>query len=151
MTHDETHPPLSETTGSPALGSETADSRELHNPLRAAGAILLWAACFTGCSLLIEKGLAGDGIFPWLVGSIPFIPAVMVLLAYARFLREADELQRLIQLQALALGFGGAFFALAGYEIFEKLGAPEAGFSELMVAQAIFYSIGIWVGWRRYR
>ena len=73
------------------------------------------------------------------------------LLALGRFLREADELQRTIQLQALALGFGAGFFALPGYRIFERLGAPAADIADFTMVMAFFYVIGAFLGWRRYR
>jgi hypothetical protein len=91
------------------------------------------------------------GPVSWLLAALPSVAGFFVLIAYGRFLREADELQRIIQLQALALGFGGTFFALAGYRVFERLGAPAGGFDEITLVMALFYSIAIFLGWWRYR
>ena len=63
----------------------------------------------------------------------------------------ADELQRVIHLEALALGFGGGAIAVCGYRLFERLGAPSADISDAALALAIFYSIGLVRGSWRYR
>ena len=47
-----------------------------------------------------------------------------MVLTYIRFVRDADELQKSIQLHALAFGFGATWLAMTGYGLFEELGAP---------------------------
>ena len=79
------------------------------------------------------------------------LAAVFLVLIYSRFLREADEFQRTVQLQALALGFGGGFFTICGYSLFERAGAPAVSGPDLAVAMPLFYVLGIFLGWRRYR
>ena len=110
-----------------------------------------WAVCFAGGSQLIKRELLPAGPIPWVVALLPNVVAVLVIVAYARFLREADELQRVVQLQALALGFGGTFFALSGYRILERLGAPAADIGDFAVVMAVLYAVGSVLGWRRYR
>lgn len=72
------------------------------------------------------------------------------LVSFGRFLRQADELQRSIQLQALALGFGVGLFAGFGYRLLEGLGVPPATTSDISVFMAFFYFVGLWLGRRRY-
>jgi hypothetical protein len=105
----------------------------------------------TAGSLLIKREVLPVGAVRWTVAALPCVAAVLVLAAYARFLREADELQRLIQLEALALGFGGAFFAVMGYQLFERLGALTLDAGDLGIVMALLYSLGGLLGWRRYR
>jgi hypothetical protein len=112
---------------------------------------LAWALLFTGGSQLIKRDLLPPGAIPWLVAALPSVVGIFVLVAYGRFLREADELQRLIHLEALALGFAGGWIAICGYRIFERLGAPTADIADATIALAIFYAIGIVRGSRRYR
>ena len=56
-----------------------------------------------------DRGLAS--ISPWMYGLlvIPLAACVAMIKAYLRFLREADELVRLVLLRAAAIGFGVAF------------------------------------------
>jgi hypothetical protein len=114
-------------------------------------ALAAWAALFVAASQLIKRDLLPAGAIPWVVAALPTVAGAFVILAYARFLREADELQRTVQLRALALGFGGGWFVMTGYRIFERLGAPPADGADFTLALAVCYSIGILLGWRRYR
>ncbi len=125
--------------------------RGRRNELRFAGLTLVWAVCFTGGTYLIKSDLLPAGPIPWVVAAVPSVAAVFVLVEYARFLRQADELQRLIQLQALGLGFGGGFFVIVGYLQFEKLGAPTVSCTDLLAVMPLLYVVGTLMGWRRYR
>lgn len=125
--------------------------RDRRNQTRMLVTLAVWAVCFVGASYSIKHELLTDGILAWLVAAAPTVVGLFVLLAYARFLREADELQRLIQLQALALGFGAGWLAISGYPIFERLGAPAADPGDFIFVMAIFYSLGSVAGVWRYR
>src|SRR5690606_33889580 len=83
-----------------------------------------WALCFTGAMQVIKSGLVTHRPIAWVVAAVPSIASIWMLVAYTRYLREADELQRLLQLQAMGWGFGGGFFLICGYLLFESLGAP---------------------------
>jgi hypothetical protein len=100
---------------------------------------------------LIKRDLLPDGPIPWVVAALPSVVGVFVLIAFGRFLREADELQRVIHLQALALGFGGGWFAICGYRIFERLGAPTVDVADFTIVMALLYMVGLVLGSRRYR
>ena len=67
-----------------------------------------------------------------------------MMLAYRRFLQNADELQRRIQLEALALGFGAALVGAAAYRLLERAGAiGGTGASNLIMIMAVAYSVGV--------
>ncbi len=125
--------------------------RDRRNQLRLLWAVGAWALSFSGVSQMIKRDLLPAGPVPWMLAVVPCILGVVVLIAYVRFLREADELQRIIQLQALAFGFGGTYFALTGYRVFERLGAPVAGLNDATLLMLVFYSIAVFAGWKRYR
>lgn len=110
-----------------------------------------WAVAFTTASQLTKRGVVTEGPLAWLLAALPFLFGAGVMLAYARYLRETDELQRLIQLQALALGWGGTFFVIGGYEVLERLGAPVGEFDDATMVMAVFYVLGTVLAWRRYR
>ena len=130
------------------VGNTARDRRNLKRLLWVS---LAWAVLFTGGSQLIKRDLLPGGAIPWVVAALPSVVGIFVLVAYARFLREADELQRVIHLQALALGFGGGWVAVCGYRIFERVGAPTADIADATLALAVFYAIGIVRGTWRYR
>lgn len=129
-----------------------ADSRrERRRDVRLAGASLAWAVCFAGARSLIKHGLLPGGAVPWLVAALPTVAGVILLAAYRRYLREIDELQRAIQVRALAFGFGGGFLGICGYVTFQPLGAPQVDPVSLLVVMPVLYAIGILVGSGRYR
>ena len=75
-----------------------------------------------------------------------------MILAYKRFLKELDEMERKIQLDALALSIGVTLVAFGGVSILEKAGmVPELEASHLIVLIALTYMAGIIVGRIRYQ
>jgi drug/metabolite transporter (DMT)-like permease len=119
--------------------------------IRLAGYFLGWALSFVGATYLIEHGLLPNRPVALLVAVLPSVAAVFVLAAYTRYLREADELERLIQLQAMGWGLGGGFFAICGYLLFEPLGAPALATATLASLMPVLFAIGILAGRWRYR
>ena len=106
---------------------------------------LVWAVSLVGSTFLLTiERLSGP--IAWLVAALPSIAAVFVLVAFLRFLQAADEVQRTIQLQALALACGGGFFLITGYRQFEKLGAPAT--DDLLAVFPFLYIFGIFLAWQ---
>ena len=125
--------------------------RDRRNQRLFIGITLAWAVGFVGISKLIELGALPAGPLAWVVAALPTLLGIAVIVVYARFLRQADELQRLIQLEALALGFGGGLFALLGYRVFERLGAPSLALDDATMVMVGLYVLGVILGLRRYR
>jgi predicted membrane-bound spermidine synthase len=129
-------------------GSES-DRRNQYRFLRWAAA---WAVSFVGASWLLRAADVGlDGWTVWAVAVAPNLLAVAAGAAYVRFLREADELIRRIQLEALAIGFATALFVGLGYALLEHAGAPELGVGNLTVVMMVAFALGGLVGLKRYR
>ena len=125
--------------------------RDRRNLRRFLWALGTWAVLFAGGSQLLKRGLVPEGPLSWMVAALAAASGLLVLAAYSRFLSEADELQRLIQFQALSVGFGGTYFAIAGYQVVARAGAPAADISDVFVVMSLLYSIGLVLGQRRYR
>jgi len=143
---------MSEETGKPAwVSCEASGPRDRRNQRRMLGASLVWVLAFLGATLVIKKELLAAGPLLWGVAAIPGVLGVAVVLAYGRFLQETDELERLIQLQALALGFGGGLFAIYAYWMFQRLGAPALDLPGATVIMIGLYMLGVVLGRRRYR
>jgi len=129
-------------------GDMTASDRRNLN--RANVWLAFWLVSFAASTFIIKSEVTSTGIVGWIVAAIPTVVGLGAMLAYGRYLRQADELQRRIQLQALAVGFGVAFFFGFGYPLLEKVGAPTADISDVSVLMAFFYFVGLWLGRRRY-
>jgi len=125
--------------------------RDRRNLFRFAALMVAWAAAFTGGMALIRSDVVPDGPIAWGLAALNLALAAAALLGYVRFLRQADELQRRIHLQALALGFGGGWLSVAGYRLFELLGAPYVDRGSVAFVMALLYTLGIVLGQRRYR
>jgi len=70
--------------------------------------------------------------------------------SYLVFLRQADELLRRIQTEALAMGFAaGAVFSLL-YPLFAGLGAPRLGENVTAAVMMLSWGAASWIGTRRY-
>ena len=129
-------------------GDMTASDRRNLN--RANVWLAFWLVSFAASTFIIKSEVTSTGIVGWIVAAIPTVVGLGAMLAYGRYLRQADELQRRIQLQALAVGFGVAFFFGFGYRLLEKVGAPAAEISDVSVVMMFFYFVGLWIGRRRY-
>jgi drug/metabolite transporter (DMT)-like permease len=112
---------------------------------------LLWMASWVTLILAIENEWIERG-WPVVVGTVVTLPpALLTLFAYRRYLREADELRRKIELDALALAFGVglvggfSFFALARGGL-----VAMDDFLFVIMAMVATHSVGVWIGHRRY-
>ncbi|HEX7051132.1 MAG TPA: hypothetical protein VF188_13070 [Longimicrobiales bacterium] len=127
-----------------------ATPRDWRNLRRFALAVAAWAVAFVGGASLLRGGAVGTGAVAWLVAALPAVLGVMAVLAYARYLRETDEFQRMVHFRALGLGFGGGWLVAAGYRLFELVGAPRADRAVLVVVVAVCFTIGLLLTYRRY-
>ena len=102
----------------------------------------LWFISLIGTQFLIRLDLVPVGVPYWLVAALPLVIAAGALWFWLRYLREADELQRRIQLNAVAFGFGVTFFWITSYSALIAAGAPRLeqnlhmapGFSAFLLA-----------------
>jgi hypothetical protein len=129
-------------------GDMTPDDRRNLN--RANLWLFLWLVTFAAITFLLKGGSVPTGPVGWIVAAIPMVTGLAAMLAYGRYIANADEMQRRIQLQALGVGFGVAFFFGFGYRLLEKVGAPAAEISDVSIVLMLFYFVGLWLGRRRY-
>ncbi len=114
---------------------------------------LLWAVVFTGSSLLLKRWpelVPGLAVGAALVALSTVLGVVMVL-AFVRFLREADELVRRIHLEALAVSFGATLVITTSWRLVERLGAPKGDISDALLPMMGVWIIAQIVTARRYR
>jgi hypothetical protein len=113
--------------------------------------LLGWSLAQVAASIAL-KTLAVEP--PALALGLALLPSLLGLQAvrsYLRFLRETDELQRKIQLDAVALGFGAGMLFMFGYRLLERIGAPVLDTSDPVLVMMLVYAAGLWLGRRRYQ
>jgi hypothetical protein len=90
--------------------------RDKNNLLRFAGLFLLWTVTHEGISF-IQTNVEMSTTLAWMLAVVPALPGVLAVLAYFKFLREADEMVRRIHLTGMAVGFGAGIFVWMGLQM----------------------------------
>jgi hypothetical protein len=85
------------------------------------------------------------------VALAPLIPLLLLLRAIVRFFRRLDELQRRIQLDALAFAFAGSALLTFTYGLLENVGFPRLSYGYVWSVMGALWGIGTAVAKRRYR
>jgi hypothetical protein len=104
---------------------------------------LVWAVGLTVSSQTLKGRIfdvPADSGWLWIPAIVPVLLFLGLMRAFLGVVRGADELQRLIQLQALAVGFGAGILLLMHWELFEFVGAPAIDPSD-----AVMVPIFAWV------
>jgi hypothetical protein len=110
----------------------------------------VWALSYVAATLGIKKEWWPHGATVALVVASALLGFATVL-AYRRFLHEADELRRKIELEALAIAFGvGAAGGLTYWLLVASGTVPAAGFVFVLVAMIVTHPVGVAIGCRRY-
>jgi hypothetical protein len=131
-----------------ALLGQTA--RDRRNGWRYTAWTFLWLFSLATVKFVLERtGL--EGPLAWAVTAVPIILSLVALRAYLRFLREADELTRRVQLEAVAFGFAVGLIVHFAWFPLSQLGAPALDRSGLMTGMVVAYLAGMGVAARRYR
>src|SRR5215471_15537895 len=91
------------------------------------------------------------GPFKYLLVLTPMLPLVFVITAVLRALRMADELQRRIHLEALAIAFAASAFVTFAYGFLEGAGLPHIGWIYVWPVMGTFWIIGGQIARLRYR
>jgi|SRR5450432_471216 hypothetical protein len=81
----------------------------------------------------------------------PVVPALFALGAYMRFFSRIDELQRRIQSEALAFGFGSAGILSFSYGFLENIGFPHLSWIFVFPLMIAMWGIGAAIAARRYQ
>ena len=98
------------------------DCRNMHRfMLRLTG----WMALFLAASFWLDSAQGGQPALEAAIALVPSIAFGWALLAFARYLREADELARRIQYEAIAFAFGLGLLVMLGHPLVESVGLPH--------------------------
>lgn len=106
--------------------------------------------CFATATILLGEDFLEPGPVGWLLTGLTVALLVMMVRAYIHFIREADELLRKVQLEALAISFGATVVFMLGYRLCERLGAPKLDVDDPLITMVVVFAIGQWLGTKRY-
>lgn len=124
--------------------------RDRQNQNRFLVTLICWALSFVATVAALEHEWVASGAATTAVALIPILTGLAALLFYRRFLNQADEMTRRIQLEGLAIGFGaGAIFTL-GYPVLEMAGWPVLPSSTPAAVLMAGWGIGQLLALRRY-
>lgn len=134
----------------------TTETNALYTP-RDAGNVRTFSrwfiAAITGfitTTILLSGKFLEPGPVAWALTAVTIALLGMMVRSYVLFIREADELLRKIQLEALAISFGATVVFMMGYRLCERLGAPKLDVNDPMMVAAIMFAVWQWVGAQRY-
>ncbi len=112
---------------------------------------LAWAVSFVAATWILRPAPGVEGAGAWALAIGPSLLGAGALLAYLRFLRQADELLRRIQLEGLALGFAVGLIFTLGYQLLERVGAPSLPAGVTAVVMLVAWAGGEIAATMRYR
>jgi len=124
--------------------------RDTRNMRRFSLLCLAWAILFAAATIALASGRLPAGPLSVAVAVIPTLLALAVIWAYIVFLREADELQRKVHLEALAAGFGTGMVFMMGYRLLERIGAPKLDMNDPLLVMVMVWALWQAVAARRY-
>lgn len=114
--------------------------------------IFAWAISLIGISFMADRDWYSSPVIVAIGLAVHGGIGICMILAFRKFLAEADELQRKIQLDALALSVGVTILAFSISSLLAKSDVlPEMDTTGLLVAMSFGYCGGLLLGWRRYR
>jgi len=118
------------------------------------GLLLLWLASYAAVRLYLDSAAP---VSPRLRLSIAFIPTPifgLFLLQYIRALRSADELERRIQLEALAVAFPLGLLLLTTLGLAQRavvLNLQDWSYNHIWPYFTLFYVVGLAAARKRYK
>lgn len=118
--------------------------------LELGGAFVLYASLLVGAAA-IERSVAFTGTLKLVINLLPMIGALAAAWAIMRGLWRMDELQRRVQLDAIALSFLGTALITFGWGFAEGAGLPHLRAFAVWPIMGSLWGLGILVAQRRYR
>ena len=108
-----------------------------------------------GLSFILSSAIAANddfgGMAHFVSSVVPTLTGVPVVLLFAYYIREADELTRLIELQALAVAAGAVFLVLPSVQVAQGSMGIDTFVSVPLTTMAFGYASAVTLIRRRYR
>lgn len=128
-----------------------ATPRDRRNQFWVTAWTLAWVLSWLAVSFAIRHDWLTTGTAVLAASLTSLVFGGGLVLAYRRFLREADELRRKIELEALAVAFGVGIVGGVFYWLLGRAGAvAEVDALWIVTGMIVTYSLAVVVGLRRY-
>jgi hypothetical protein len=111
-------------------------------------AMLAYSVVLPISIVLIQANPHAPWRFP--LALAPVVPAALAMWAYVRALGRMDELQRRIQLEALALACGGTGLLTFSYGFLEDVGFPHVSLIWVLPLLIALWGVGVAAASRKY-
>lgn len=118
--------------------------------LELGGAFVLYGALLVGAAA-VERAIQPEGALKLAINLVPMIGALAAAWAIMRGLWRMDEMQRRIQLDAIALSFLGTALITFGWGFAEGAGLPHLRAFSVWPIMGTLWGLGLFVAQRRYR
>ena len=112
--------------------------------------LVAYAAVLVVSLTALRHGQVAAGWKP-VVALLPMAPAAGIIWAVLRQLARMDELQRRLQLEALAFAFAGTAVATFSYGFMENVGYPRVSMFAVWPLMAVLWTIGLFAARWRYQ
>ena len=132
------------------LQCDPVPAADLRNGLRIMMVSLLWAVVFVGSTWWLNAESGPTGLAAWAIAALCAALGGLALAAFRKFLLEADELTRRIQLEGVAFGFGIGLLFSVSYQLFNNAGAPDMAMTHAGTVLVFGYVTGVLLATRRY-
>ena len=118
--------------------------------------MVLWVFIWMASLVVADKaqlyGWWEDGWVTWLAVAVNVFLGLVMMVSFMRLLRGMDDLQRKIQLDALALALGISLVACAAYSLLVTWGyIIDEEVTDIFMIMCVSYSLSVLVGTWRYR
>ena len=119
---------------------------------------VVWFASFVAARLFLDKEFQQRNDFAtWIRVSaalLPTLPTALILWRIVRLIRDGDELDRRVHLEALAFAFPMAILLLWALGLLQRaieLEEEDWSYRHVWVCLPLFYFVGLSLAWKRYR
>jgi hypothetical protein len=123
--------------------------------IRATAALAVWTLAWLATLALAQFGpellWAGEPTWSWVAVVVNLLVGVGVIVAFTRYLSRADELDRKIMLDALAVTLGVAWVTGFAYVVANAAGLVTIDIGVLLAAPGVVFVLAVVVGKIRYR
>lgn len=112
---------------------------------------LAWAIGLSAVVFALQFFPQLKGPVAWLLATIPIVLSVGLVNVLLRFLRDADEFMRKVQLEGIAIGYGAGAIFLMGYHVLEHVGARQLPMVVAILPMALGWVVGSFLVAYRHR
>lgn len=129
--------------------SQTTVSTIVRNALPAFLCFLAYAITLIVSLRLLAGGIDNNAL-GIAISVSPMLPALLLCLSIVGVLRKSDEMQRQLQLEALALAFAGTALVTFSYGFLENVGFPPLSAFAVLPLMFGLWVFGVLLGRLRY-